>query len=220
MSEWWLVGVLIVFSLVAGLLLVYPLRRHVLFSWCLMLAIYVLVAGGYFFWGGFVQWRHYIVQNKSQALAQQMLHSIKNPQELIDKLRAKLDDSAKSAKGWYLLGRLYLSQNDPQHAFKAFAKAHQLQPEDEQYTVNYTHSLWQMNHQKFTPEIRTAFTQLLTKNPQQADALAMLAMDAFERHAYEEAITYWQRLLKLAPPGSEEAQAIHKAIAKAQQQML
>lgn len=47
----------------------------------------------------------------------------------------------------------------------------------------------------------------------------MLAMDAFVSHAYEDAIRYWQRLLKLAPEQSEEAQAIRKAIAKAEEHL-
>lgn len=218
MSEWWLVSVLVLVSILASALIIYPLRRHVFFSVILVPIIFVLVMGGYYLWGGFALWQNYVAHNKSQALAQQMLKTIKTPQELIDKLRAKLDDSPKSAKGWYLLGRLYSNQNDKKHALEAFGKAYHFKPQDEQFAVNYAHSLWDMNQQQFNATIREIFISLLNKNPNQPDALAMLAMDAYLSHDYNDAITYWQRLLKIAPQQSEEADAIRKAIAKAQEE--
>ena len=61
------------------------------------------------------------------------------------------------------------------------------------------------------------FFSVLKSNPKQPDALAMLAMDAFLSKAYSQAIAYWERLLVLVPKDSEDALAIRKAIAKAQQ---
>ncbi|BCA95091.1 cytochrome C type biogenesis protein CcmH [Legionella antarctica] len=217
MSEWWLVGVLVGISLVASGVIIYPLRRNLKVSLLVMPIIFALISTGYFFWGSFADWRKYLHHNKSRVLAQEMLKSVKNPQELIDKLAAKLDDAPESAKGWYLLGRLYTSQNDNQNASKAFAKAYYLKPGEEQFAVNYAHSLWEINSQQFSPKIIEIFDVLLKNNPKQPDALAMLAMNAFLSHAYEDAIVYWQRLLNLAPEQSEEALAIRKAIAKAQE---
>jgi len=216
MNEWWLIGLLAGISLLACGLIIYPLRRTGVARFLLIPLVFVLAFTGYFYWGGFAQWQEYIHRQATQQQAQEMLKSIKSPQELIEKLRAKLDNSPKSAKGWYLLGRLYTSQNDPKNAAGAFAKAYQFNSDDEQYAVNYAHSLWQLNNHQFTAQITEIFTHLLEKNPNQPDAIAMLAMDAFESHAYEDAIDYWQRLLKIAPQQSEEATAIRKAIAKAE----
>ncbi len=47
----------------------------------------------------------------------------------------------------------------------------------------------------------------------------MLAMDAYMRHSYQQAINYWQHLLTIIPPQSDDAMAIRKAIAKAQQKL-
>ena len=217
MSEWWLVGELVLITLVASFLIVYPLRRNLVVCLILIPVILVLVSTGYYFFGSFTQWQKYNHHNNTQVMAQQMLKSIKSPQELIDKLRAKLDDSPESVKGWYLLGRLYTSQNEDKKASKAFAKAYRFKPQEEQFAVNYAHSLWQLNKQQFNPEIVGIFDTLLKNNPKQPDALAMLAMNAFLSHAYEDAIEYWQRLLRLAPEQSEEASAIRKAIAKSQE---
>lgn len=219
MSEWWLVGVLALLALSASALIIYPLRLNLKFSFLLIPLVAILVFAGYCSWGGFVQWQNYMHQKNSEALAQNMLKSIKSPQELIDKLKAKLTDSPESAKGWYLLGRLYSSQNDETNANQAFAKAYHFKPQEEQFAVNYAHSLWQLNHRQFNSEIIDIFSTLLKNNPKQPDALAMLAMKAFMGHDYEDAIGYWQRLLELAPEQSEEALAIRKAIAKAQERM-
>lgn len=219
MSEWSLVGVLIVLTVLTSGLVIYPLRRHLIVCLFLIPVIFTGVGFAYFYWGGFSEWHQFKQQSQKQEQAQQLMKSIKSPQELIDKLRAKLDDTPKSAKGWYLLGRLYSNQNDQHNAAKSFAKAYHFQPKNEQFAVNYAHSLWILNQQQFNPEITEIFSKLLLNNPNQPDALAMMAMDAYMSHAYDDAIDYWQRLLKIAAPQSEEADAIRKAIAKAQQQL-
>lgn len=217
MNEWWLLGLLAGLTVLACVFMVYPFKRRLIASLLLAPVIFLVAFTGYFYWGSFGGWQEYVKHLNSQEQAKKMLASVKSPRELIDKLRAKLDDSPKSAKGWYLLGRLYSSQNDKQNAVNAFAKAYQFYPDDEQYAVNYAHSLWVLNNQQFTDQITEIFSRLLKNNPNQPDALAMLAMDAFVSHAYEDAVNYWQRLLKLAPEQSEEAQAIRKAIAKAEE---
>jgi cytochrome c-type biogenesis protein CcmH/NrfG len=216
MNEWWLIGLLSGVALVACMVFIYPLKRTKLLSILMMPLLLILVAGGYYQWGGFNLWQDYQQKNRSQEQAQKMLKAVKSPQELIAQLKSKLDNTPKSAKGWYLLGRLYSAQNDNEHASDAFAKAFELAPDNEQYAVNYAHGLWQLNNREFTPAIVELFKKLLNQNPKQPDALAMLAMNAFMHHEPEEAISYWQRLLKLVPPESEEALAIRKAIANAQ----
>ncbi|MFJ1268121.1 tetratricopeptide repeat protein [Legionella lytica] len=219
MNEWWLIALLATLTLLASLVIIYPLRRHWLARLLLVPIIFILAFSGYFNWGGFAKWQDYLQFQEKQQKADAMLKSIKSPQELITKLRAKLDDTPKSAKGWYLLGRLYTGQEEKQNAVDAFAKAYQFDPKDEQYAVNYAHSLWVLNNRQFTEQVTSIFVNLLKNNPNQPDALAMMAMNAYVSHAYEDAIAYWQRLLQLAPQQSEEAQAIRKAIAKAEEQL-
>lgn len=215
MSVNYLISLLLVYTLVASLLVVYPLRSYAKSSCVLILFLSLLAVTGYFYWGSFTTWREYLHYKNRQIAAQNSLKSIHNTQELVDKLRAKLTEHPQSAKGWYLLGRLYSSQNKLQKALQAFEKAHALQPQVESFTLHYAYGLWQANQQQYTPEILKIFKRLLKKNPKQADALAMLALHAFQNHAYPQAIDYWQRLLVLAPERSEEALALRKAIAKA-----
>ena len=217
MSEWWLLAYLVLFSLLAIVLLVYPLRKRLGLCIGLVLIIIISAGLGYGLWGGFVPWQKYMQQQKSKKLAQKMLQSIKSPQQLIDKLKVKLDDSPTSAKGWYLLGRLYMSDNQLAQAVTAFSKACRFEPDNEKYIVNYAQSLWENNNRQFNAEIRQILSHLLDKNPGQADALAMLAMDAYEQKNYHQAIAYWRRLLKILPADDKDAETIRRAIAKIQQ---
>lgn len=217
MNEWWLLISLVFLLAIALVIALYPLRKPKINLMLLTPIICCLVAFAYWRWGALPDWHHYIQQQARQQQIQAMLQSVRNPQELITKLKERLVVQPDSARGWYLLGRIYASQGDWQHAHDAYVKANQLKPHDEQITVNYAQSLWQLNNQAFDPHIRSLFKWVLSKNKNQPDALAMLAMDAFVGHAYQQAIDYWQRLLKIAPPQSEDAQAIRKAIVKAQQ---
>lgn len=219
MNEWWLMGFLLLIGFCASLLICYPLRRHVLFCTLFIPFIMLMEFGAYSSWGGFRLWQQHVQEQRAKDQALKVLKTVKSPQELIEKLKLRLEKNPDSAKGWYLLGRLYSSQQQQTEAVKAFAKAHQLQPTDEQFTVNYAHSLWIANHQQFNPKIKGLFNRLLENNPNQPDALAMLAMDAYSSQNYETAISYWQRLLKLVPRDSEESKALQKAIEKAHKKL-
>lgn len=212
MSEAWLLFCFLMLTLFALSLALYPLRKFPVIVSVLAPVLIIFVGVAYWHWGA---WSSTIKQQRVQA----MLKSMPNPPALIAKLKATLEKQPDSARGWYLLGRLYVSQNQWQEANEAFAMAHRLQPDDEQMTVNYIQNLWQLNHQAFDDKSRTLLNDVLERNANQPDALAMLAMDAYIHHQYQRAIDYWQHLLKLAPPQSEEAVAIRKAIAKAQAQM-
>lgn len=214
MSEWVLLAVLALFGFLTSLLLIYPLVKQQLVYFIFLPLIFVFAMTGYMYWGSFGLWRAHQHALRAQQMAEQIMHSINGPKELIAKLRAKLTDGPQSAKGWYLLGRLYLSQGESAAAVSAFAKAYAFKPQNTRFAVNYAQSLWENNHQQFNPEIRKIFSQVLKQNPNQADALAMLAVDAYARGDYPLARTCWKRLLTLVPEGSEEAKAIRLAIGK------
>lgn len=219
MNDWWLLASFFVLSLIALVIAIYPLRQIKFIKIVLTPIMAILVALAYWTWGAWPDWKDYQKQQAKQQQIQAMLKSIRSPQELIDKLKARVMQEPDSARGWYLLGRLYASQDRWQEAADSYAKAHELQADDLKITVSYAQSLWQINHRQFDDTSRALLQSVLQKNKDQPDALAMLAMDAFLGHSYQQAINYWQRLLELAPPQSEDAQAIRKAIAKAEKKI-
>lgn len=202
----------------ALLILLYPFhqQKKQAVTWVLSVMLVLAVVTLYHQWGGWQAWQDFQEQQVKAKLAKQLMKQYKTPTALIDSLRQKVLQHPNSAKGWYLLGRLYASQNEWHSAHQCFMKALRLQPEDEQYVVNDSYARWQLNQQRFNKNIRRALHRLLLKNPQQPDALALLAMDAYQQKHYRQAILYWQSLLRMTPPESEAALAIRKAIARAQ----
>jgi len=206
--------------MVALAIALFPFRGAMRTAWVFVPIAVVFVVLGYGHWGGLADWRTYRQKEERQAQAKAMLKSLPNPDDVVQRLKEKLASDPQSSQGWYLLGRLYASGNRWQEAHDAFKRAVTLKPNDIPITLNYAQSLWQLNHQVFNHEIRGLFQSVLERNSKQPDALAMLAMDAFLRHSYQSAIAYWQRLLTLVPPQSEDAKTIRKAIAKAQRKMI
>lgn len=210
----WLFLYLIVLSIVAIILILYPLRQlKIKFQLLLFLTIVLAVSLGYWYWGGWHAWQEQLNVQKTKLKAQTILKKIKNFQELTQKMKL-IAATDQSGRAWYLLGKLYAGKNEWPMAKDALAKAYQLQPQDSQIIISYATILWQLGEvNKFTIDLlKTALAQ----DGQQPDALAMLAMDAFNQHDYSAAISYWQRLLKLVPEQSAEARLLRKAIVKAE----
>lgn len=218
MTEWISWGIFFLLACSAIVFSLYPLRSNkkvcALLGLLMLLGIFLL----YCAWGGFAQWQHHEHKRQQQQEVQAMLGSIGSTDVLIERVKARLDKTPASAHGWYLIGKLYLSQGDNAHAQEAFALALNLNPNDEQTLLHYAQTVWNGHHQAFDKHTRTLLQNLLQKNPNQPDALAMLAMDAFTRHHPKIAIRYWERLLTLVPPDSNEAKSIRQALSNARQQ--
>ncbi|MCX7117092.1 MAG: hypothetical protein NTW94_04150 [Legionellales bacterium] len=218
MNEGWLFLVLGCLLGMTLLIVLYPLRHSkgmMLLISPLMLCFAVSL---YWKWGALPQWTKHLSQQQKQAQVQALLKTAQ-PKDLIEKIKARLLHQPDSAQGWFLLGRLYVSQSQWQKAREAYAKAHFLKPDSPKITVNYVECLWELNHQTMNALMRELLQGVLVQHENQPDALAMLAMDAFLEHAYPQAIDYWERLLNILPPQSDEAESVRKALAKAIQSM-
>lgn len=210
---------LVFLGLGALLIVAYPFRQHRRGLYLVVPLCIVVMAICYYLWGGWSLWSSYLQQSAQKQQVQKIIKSVHGVDEIIDKLRVKLNQNPNSARGWYLLGRLYAHQGQWEKAKSAFETAHQLKPKSAKIAVNLAQSLLQLNHQAYNDNIRAILQQVLKNNDSQPDALAMLAMDAYSAKEYEKAIDYWRRILILMPSQSEEAQVIRKAIHKAQKAM-
>jgi cytochrome c-type biogenesis protein CcmH len=211
MQEYSLYIIFFIFSCLALLIVLKPLGKFKKSTVLTVAGIIVLVGCSYLMWGGWFALERYKTELASQQHVQDVLKNIKSPDELIDKLAAHLKQNPDSDRGWYLLGRIYSSQQKLQHALNAFAKAYKLNPDDKLIVINYAQTLLENDDEKG----RELLINLLKKDPKQPDALSLLAMDSYNRQEYQEAINYWQRLLILVPADSKESEMIRKAIAKA-----
>ncbi|MDF1678589.1 MAG: tetratricopeptide repeat protein [Legionellaceae bacterium] len=212
MREW---GVLIILVCVGVLVALYPLRRNKKALFTLLPATLAFLVVGYGVWGGGFEWQAYRVNLQKKREATAMLEALGTTDAVIERLKMQLAKTPKDAKAWFLLGRVYASANDWTHAHEAYTTAHALDLTNESYTLHYAESVWATNHEAFDAETRALLQALLDNNPNQPDALAMLAYDAYTRHLNQDAVHYWERLLTLIDASSTEADQLRKAIAKA-----
>jgi cytochrome c-type biogenesis protein CcmH/NrfG len=213
MTEWWLIACFLIVICVALMVALYPHKSSLKQAGMVMVPMLLVFAFlAYHHWGAWPQWRRHIHAQERQQEAQAYLESIKSPEELIEKLRARLKSNPESAKGWYLLGRLYGNQNQWGDASDAYKTAHRLNPDDDRTTLAYAESLWELNAKQGNELFSDLVLSVLRKNPKQPDALSLLAMDAFSKGDYKKAESYWQLVLMQVPPNSEEAKSLRKAI--------
>lgn len=215
MGEWCLFSILILLAALGVLAAFYPLRKYKVLICFFVPVVLVLLMVAYFMWGDYFGLQAHQLKHKKAQEVQMMLQSPERTSALIQTMTRRLDKTPKSAEGWYLVGKLYLSQKKYHEARDAFALAYQLNSSHIQIGLYYAECLWELNHQRFNIKSRRILHHVLKLNPNQPDALAMLAMDAYSMHHYDQAITYWERLLVLVPEGSEEAKAIQRAIVRA-----
>lgn len=111
MNDWLFIGLFACSIMVALALFALPLRNQFKASSLRVLPVFIaLILIGYWQWGGFTAWQAYRNQQLKQQQAEALLKTFKTPAELAAKLRAQLDDSPASARGWFLLGKLLASQ--------------------------------------------------------------------------------------------------------------
>lgn len=213
-------SVAIVLSLLgvcATLIALYPCRKKPfmalgLASMCLIFLIWADAR-----WGGVRAYHDYLSQLENKQQAKQILSSVTGKAQLIRQLQVHLKQHPDRAQGWYLLGRVYVSQQEWTKAAAAFQKAYQLSPQTERFVLNYAQAQFMLHQQSLTPELQTILKAWLTDHPQAGEALLMLASDAYQRHDRATAVRYWRQVLLLLPAQSSEAQMIRQAIKKATQ---
>jgi cytochrome c-type biogenesis protein CcmH len=106
-------------------------------------------------------------------------------ESMIGRLTARLEQTPEDVEGWSLLGRSLFLLGRHEPALRAFARALQLAPQDR--------------------ELLGEFLQ----------ALALAGADKHQAGDYAGAISYWERILRFAPPESELARAVTASIDEA-----
>ncbi len=91
-------------------------------------------------------------------LTSAFIEQMKSPQQIIGKLKERLKQEPESSEGWYLLGRLYLSQQQYLEAEQAFTKALALAPTNPIILNNYAVAKYLNHHYQ---EAINAWQQLL-----------------------------------------------------------
>ena len=162
----------------------------------------------------------YLAVGSPGALAPQVDHgalSAEQIEEMVGRLAARMRENPEDAQGWELLGRSYAVLGRFSEAVDAYAKAAAREPRDAALLTDFADALAMSRGQSMLGEPEQLVLRALEIDPRNLKALALAGTAAFERKAFAVAADYWQRMLPLVPPGSEDEQAIRDNVAEATQ---
>jgi cytochrome c-type biogenesis protein CcmH len=139
---------------------------------------------------------------------QQMIRS------MVAGLAAKLEAQPDDLEGWLRLGRAYGVLGESEKAIAAYEHAAKLKPDDPQILLAEADALLPDRNPQtpVPPRVVTLLKQVETLDAKQPVALWYLGLAAAQQRNFAEASSYWQRLLAVLPPGSDQHQAVAEAL--------
>lgn len=110
-------------------------------------------------------------------------------------LRTKISKEGDDAVAWFVIGRIWLSKGMLDDAIEAFEKALALTPNRVNVLISYSQALLVASGDENLAKAASSLAKVLQQDPENSDALSMLAMVAEERGDKEQAQQAWQLLL-------------------------
>jgi len=162
--------------------------------------------------------KQYFDHLNQTAVVKQMQSLGMTANDVIRSMKKRLSDDPNSAKGWYLLGRLYFSLARYSQAEKAFAQSYALNTKDIATINQYAQSQYLAHDKKMTVSVKRLIQESLALTKDNPAAINLLAIDAYQQHRYKDAISQWRKILAMYPPKSQEAKQLMILIAKSQKQ--
>ena len=141
-------------------------------------------------------------------------------EEMITRLERAAAAQPDSAESWYFLGRAYMAQNRPADAAKVFERAVALAGRQPELLGQWAQAQYFADHKKWSDKTQALTDEALKADPKEVTSLGLLGIAAFEGKRYQEAITYWDRLLKQLPEGDPSREALQGGIERAREQLL
>jgi len=182
--------------------------------WALIVFLPLFAVAGYFFLG---TPDALDPSNTRPPESQTAPFSAEQIDEMVEKLAQRMQENPDDITGWQMLARSYRALGRYPEAAEAYEQllAH-LPPElppDPETLLDYAESL-AVAQQDFSGRPTELIEQALELAPKAEKALLLAALAAGERGDFGASAAYFDRLLKLLPPDSEEALIVHDALAQ------
>jgi cytochrome c-type biogenesis protein CcmH len=134
---------------------------------------------------------------------------------MTDKLSQRLKEKPDDVEGWSMLARSYSVLGRHADALKAYEKASNLRKDDPTLLADYADSLAVNNNSNLEGEPMKLVDRALRLDPKNLKALYLAGTYAFNKKDYKSAITFWEKLVEVGPPGNVFATQVEPAIAEA-----
>jgi cytochrome c-type biogenesis protein CcmH len=134
---------------------------------------------------------------------------------MVEKLAERLKTDSGNVEGWKLLARSYAAFGRFKESAEAYATAAKLSPGDAQLFADYADTLGMALGRKLEGEPEKLIARALEIDPRNLKALWLAGTVALERKDYKGAVAYWERLLPLVAPDSDDARDIRANVDEA-----
>ena len=154
----------------------------------------------------------------------ELTREFSQPPQSLDEMVARLERAAAaqpdSAEGLYFLGRAYMAQNRAGDAAKVFERTVALAGRQPELLGQWAQAQYFADDKQWSDKTQALTDEALKADPKEVTSLGLLGIAAFEGKRYQEAITYWERLLNELPEGDQSRLALQGGIDKAREQLL
>ena len=190
-----------------------PLSRILAVS--LAIAIPACAAVGYLALGRYTAMDERFLQMIEQTTRSKMGHSNAEMSARINDLKKRLEAAPMNPEGWFMLARLTASVNRFDESVAAYKKLNELVPNNADLLADMADMMAAASGKVITPEAQRYLEKALAIDPNQWKALALLAIQAWDKEQYAKAAEYWERLLRVVPPDFPDIRQIKANILEA-----
>jgi len=165
-----------------------------------------------------------MAQQQTSELGQRMIRGdenlrLKDLQTFALGLRTKLVDTPEDATGWMLLGRVSGAMNRVDSAIQAFEMSLKYDPNNVGTLSSYAQALLMTGQEQQVLQAKQALLQILDLEPNNTNAMGVLAIAASELGDKLLALENWQRLVAFIPDTDPNFAAVNQRILQLQSEL-
>ena len=136
----------------------------------------------------------------------------------IEKLQQHIEENAEDSEAWYNLGQTYVAAGGFDDAVAAFRQVIRIEGEHADLLGAIAQALYYKNDQQITGQVQEYIDKALALDVNDASTNILLGMHNFIGENYQEAISYWQRVIEANNQGVNIA-ALKEAVAEAKNRL-
>jgi cytochrome c-type biogenesis protein CcmH len=140
-------------------------------------------------------------------------------EKMVSDLADRMEKNPSDTKGWVVLARSYRAMGRLPQAEEAYTRIGDTLYQDATLLAEYGDVLATRAMGNFDGKPMEIVTRALKLDPENPMALSLAATAAYNRNDFPQAVAYWEQLLKIVPPESEDAQWLTQALDKTRAQM-
>ncbi|MDP5186552.1 MAG: c-type cytochrome biogenesis protein CcmI [Alishewanella sp.] len=129
-------------------------------------------------------------------------------------LRTKLANEGDDAVAWMLLGRVWMTLGMLEEAIESFERALKLMPERTPLLISYSQALIMLGGDMNLAKAGQSVARVLMQEPENIDAISLMALIAYERGDNAEAIAAWQLLASRLAPDDPRLEVVNARLAE------